>query len=128
MASLDRSTRATDDTVASVLHALLILLAIGMLIAPWVLSGTIPFLVYWGVQLVHPQYLAITAFLTAVLMSSFTGTGIRRHHRRGHDGHGGGCGCAAAGDCRRDHLRCVLVRQNVAVVRLHNSRRGGRRR
>jgi Na+:H+ antiporter, NhaC family len=66
--------RAAGDKVASVLPALLILLSIGMLIALWVLSGTIPFLVYWGVRLVSPQYLVVTAFLSAVLMSSFTGT------------------------------------------------------
>lgn len=65
---------STGAKLASVLPALLILLAIGMLIATWVLSGTIPFLVYWGVRLVNPQYLLLTAFLTTALMSSFTGT------------------------------------------------------
>lgn len=73
-ASWDEVQRAAGAKVAGVLPALLILLAIGMLIALWVLSGTIPFLVYWGVTLVSPQYLAMTAFLAAVLMSSFTGT------------------------------------------------------
>lgn len=66
--------RSTGEKLASVLPALLILLAIGMLIATWVLAGTIPFLVYWGVRLVDPQHLLLTAFLTTALMSSFTGT------------------------------------------------------
>ncbi len=73
-ATWDDIQRAAGEKVAGVLPALLILLAIGMLIALWVLSGTIPFLVYWGVELVNPQYLAITAFLSAASMSSFTGT------------------------------------------------------
>jgi NhaC family Na+:H+ antiporter len=66
--------RATGEKLASVLPALLILLAIGVLIATWVLSGTIPLLVYWGVRLVSPQYLVLTAFLATAVMSSFTGT------------------------------------------------------
>jgi NhaC family Na+:H+ antiporter len=66
--------RSTGEKLASVLPVLLILLAIGMLIATWVLSGTIPYLVYWGVKLVTPKYLLLTAFLSTALMSSFTGT------------------------------------------------------
>ena len=70
----DDIQRSTGEKLASVLPAVLILLAIGMLIATWVLSGTIPYLVYWGVQLVRPQYLVLTAFLATAIMSSFTGT------------------------------------------------------
>jgi NhaC family Na+:H+ antiporter len=66
--------RSTGEKLASVLPAILILLAIGVLIASWVLSGTIPFLVYWGVRLVSPQYLVLTAFLATAMMSLFTGT------------------------------------------------------
>jgi NhaC family Na+:H+ antiporter len=73
-ATFDDIQRVAGEKVAGVLPALLILLSIGMLIALWVMSGTIPFLVYWGVRLVNPQYLVLTAFLASVLMSSFTGT------------------------------------------------------
>jgi len=50
------------------------LAAIGMLIASWVMSGTIPLMVYWGVRLVSPQYLVVTAFVATAIMSLFTGT------------------------------------------------------
>ncbi len=73
-ASWDDIQRATGVKLAAVLPAVLILLAIGMLIATWVVSGTIPFLVYWGVRLVRPEYLALTAFLATAIMSTFTGT------------------------------------------------------
>jgi NhaC family Na+:H+ antiporter len=66
--------RSTGEKLAGVLPALLILLAIGMLIATWVLSGTIPFLVYWGVRLIQPRYLVLTAFLATAVMSTCTGT------------------------------------------------------
>src|SRR5690606_21097078 len=65
---------ATGRRLAAVLPAVLILLAIGALIASWMLSGTIPFLVYWGVRLVRPELLVPTAFLATAVMSLFTGT------------------------------------------------------
>ena len=73
-ATWDDVQRSAGEKIAGVLPALLILLSIGALIALWVMSGTIPFLVYWGVRLVDPQWLVLTAFLATVLMSSFTGT------------------------------------------------------
>jgi NhaC family Na+:H+ antiporter len=72
--SWDDIQRSTGEKLASVLPALLILLAIGMLISTWVLSGTIPYMVYWGVQLVSPRFLVLTAFLATAIMSLFTGT------------------------------------------------------
>jgi len=66
--------RSTGEKIASVLPALLILLSIGLLIAAWVLSGTIPWLVYWGIRLIDPRFLVLTAFLATALMSLFTGT------------------------------------------------------
>jgi NhaC family Na+:H+ antiporter len=73
-ASWDDIQRSAGDKLAAVLPVVLILITIGALIATWMLSGTIPFLVYWGVRLVDPSYLAITAFLGTALMSTFTGT------------------------------------------------------
>ena len=70
----DDIQRVTGEKLAGVLPVILILLAIGMLIGTWVLSGTIPFLVYWGVMLVSPKYIVLTAFLATAMMSSFTGT------------------------------------------------------
>lgn len=65
---------ATGARLDSVLPGLLILLSIGMLIATWILSGTVPFLVYWGLHLVNPQFLLLTAFLATAAMSMVTGT------------------------------------------------------
>ncbi len=70
----DAIQRATGDKLAAVLPAILILLSIGMLIATWVLSGTIPMLVYYGLELVNPSYLLLTAFLATAVMSLSTGT------------------------------------------------------
>lgn len=73
-AGWDEIQRSTGRKLADVLPAILILLAIGVLIAAWMLSGTIPYLVYWGVRLISPRYLVVTAFLATALMSLATGT------------------------------------------------------
>jgi NhaC family Na+:H+ antiporter len=40
-----------------------------MLIGTWMFSGTIPMLVYYGIKLVNPQFMIITAFLVTATMS-----------------------------------------------------------
>ena len=60
---------ATGQKLAGILPALLILLSIGMLIGTWMFSGTIPVLVFYGVQLVNPTYIVLTTFLATALMS-----------------------------------------------------------
>lgn len=70
----DDIQRVMGEKLAGALPALLILLAIGALIGTWVLSGTIPYLVYWGIRLVSPSMIVLTAFLVTAVMSTFTGT------------------------------------------------------
>ncbi len=70
----DDIQQSTADKFAAVVPAILILLAIGMLIGTWVFGGTIPFLVYWGITLVRPELLVLTAFLATAVMSLATGT------------------------------------------------------
>lgn len=70
----DALQRCTGEKVASVLPAILILLGIGLLIGTWILSGTIPLMVYYGLQLIDPTYFVPTAFLATAAMSLVTGT------------------------------------------------------
>ena len=51
-ATWDDVQASAGDKIAAVLPVLLILLAIGLLIGTWVLSGTIPLLVSWGIQII----------------------------------------------------------------------------
>lgn len=60
---------ATGKKVAGALPAIIILLSIGMLIGTWMFSGTIPMLVYYGIKLINPQYMILTAFLATAAMS-----------------------------------------------------------
>ena len=61
--------RSTGEKLASVLPAVLILLSIGMLLGTWMFAGTIPLLVYFGIQFVSPEYMFLTAFLATAVMS-----------------------------------------------------------
>ncbi len=70
----DDVQHSTGQKLASVLPAVLILLSIGMLIGTWVVSGTIPFLVFYGLKIIDPAYLVVTAFLATAAMSICTGT------------------------------------------------------
>jgi NhaC family Na+:H+ antiporter len=64
----------TGKKIADALPAILILLAIGILVGSWMFSGTIPFLVYWGIEFVSPRFIVLTAFLGTAAMSSASGT------------------------------------------------------
>lgn len=54
--------------------AVLILFAIGIIIGSWIVSGTIPMLVYYGIKLIHPNYIYLLAFIIPVIFSTLTGT------------------------------------------------------
>ena len=44
------------DTITMSLHAILILLMVGALIGSWILAGTVPSMIYYGVELISPNY------------------------------------------------------------------------
>lgn len=54
--------------------AFMILFCIGLVIASWIICGTVPMLVYWGLRIVDPAYLYILAFVAPVIFSLLTGT------------------------------------------------------
>ena len=53
---------------------ILILFAIGIIIGTWIISGTIPMLIYYGVQSINPSYIYVLAFLIPIIFSTLTGT------------------------------------------------------
>jgi NhaC family Na+:H+ antiporter len=62
---------AGQGAMASVTSALFILLAVGALIGTWNLSGTIPTLVYYGIQVLSPGwYYAASAIICAIVALS----------------------------------------------------------
>jgi NhaC family Na+:H+ antiporter len=60
--------------VARATGAILILLTVGPLIAIWMLSGTIPYLITLGLKLLNPKTYLAAAFVISAISSTFTGT------------------------------------------------------
>jgi len=52
----------------------LILFAIGVLIGSWIVSGTIPMLIYHGISVVNADWIYIFSFLICIIFSLLTGT------------------------------------------------------
>ncbi len=68
------------DSIKSAVEALLIILCVGMLIGTWVWAGTMPAMVYYGLDLIAPQvFLFVGAILCAIVGvatgSSWTASG-----------------------------------------------------
>ena len=69
--SWDDVQRAGQGALSSITSAMFILLAVGALIGVWNLSGTIPTLVYYGIEVLSPTwYYAATALICGAIAMS----------------------------------------------------------
>ncbi|MFL4475881.1 Na+/H+ antiporter NhaC family protein [Paeniglutamicibacter sp. MACA_103] len=62
------------DSIRKVVELLFILLAVGMLISSWAMSGTIPTIIKIGLETIHPSWFFVTAMLLCSVTSLVTGT------------------------------------------------------
>lgn len=60
--------------VAAGIVPMLILSLVGMLIGVWMLSGTVPTLLYYGFQLISPEWFAVSALTITLIVSTFSGS------------------------------------------------------
>lgn len=65
---------AITKNVASVSSALIILLLIGALSGAWMLSGVVPTLIYYGLQIIHPDIFLASTCVICALVSLMTGS------------------------------------------------------
>ncbi len=61
-------------TMGGVSITILILLAVGMLAGSWMISGIVPTLVYYGVQLLSPQFFLVCACVICAIVSLLSGS------------------------------------------------------
>lgn len=66
--------RAIVDGVALAIPAIFILFAVGALIGSWILSGTVPTLIYYGLQLLDPSWFYLAACLISSLVAITIGS------------------------------------------------------
>lgn len=70
----DELQKGIIDKISSALPATLILWSVGLLIGSWMFSGTVPMLIYYGVDIINPRFLYVSAFLISAVLSTVTGT------------------------------------------------------
>ena len=63
-----------EKTVGGVAIMILILLTVGMLSGSWMISGVVPTLIYYGVQLLSPQFFLVCACVICALVSLLSGS------------------------------------------------------
>lgn len=56
------------------MEAVLILMCIGMMVGTWILSGTVPTLIYYGLSVISPQLFLPIAFLATLLVGIVLGS------------------------------------------------------
>lgn len=62
------------EKLSMAMPAILILWVVGLLIGSWMFSGAIPMMIYYGVNIINPKFLLVTAFLITAFFSTVTGT------------------------------------------------------
>ena len=62
------------NTLGEVSITLLILLCVGMLSGSWMVSGIVPTLIYYGVQVMSPQFFLVSACVICALVSVLSGS------------------------------------------------------
>lgn len=60
--------------LSKTMPAIFILIIVGFLIGTWMIGGTIPMMVYYGLKIINPSFLIVTAFLVTAIVSICTGT------------------------------------------------------
>ncbi len=61
-------------TIGDVSITLLILLSVGMLAGSWMISGVVPTLIYYGVQILSPSFFLVSACVICALVSLLSGS------------------------------------------------------
>ena len=72
--SYEEMMNAVADNLKSTSSALLILLMVGALSGTWLLSGIIPSMIYYGIQLLNPSIFLLVSVLVCALISVATGS------------------------------------------------------
>ena len=65
---------AITNNITGVSTALIILLIIGALSGAWMISGVVPTLIYYGVQIIHPSFFLTSTCIICALVSVMTGS------------------------------------------------------
>ena len=65
---------AIIDNIRASASAILILLLIGAIAGTWMISGVVPTLIYYGLQILHPSFFLVASCLICAIVSLMTGS------------------------------------------------------
>lgn len=65
---------AITNNIAGIATATIILLIIGALSGSWMISGVVPTLIYYGMQIIHPDFFLTSTCIICALVSVMTGS------------------------------------------------------
>ena len=66
--------KAITNNISGVATALIILFIIGALSGAWMVSGVVPTLIYYGIQIIHPSFFLVSTCLICCIVSVMTGS------------------------------------------------------
>lgn len=66
--------KAITNNISGIGTALIILLIIGALSGAWMVSGVVPTLIYYGIQIIHPNFFLVSTCLICCIVSVMTGS------------------------------------------------------
>jgi NhaC family Na+:H+ antiporter len=72
--SWERIEKTIITSIAGVAPAILILLIIGALAGSWMISGIVPTLIYYGIQIIHPDFYLVSTCIICAAVSVMTGS------------------------------------------------------
>ena len=72
--SWDQVETAMKDGIYRALQAVMILIIVGILIAVWIIGGTVPAMIYYGLKILSPSIFLIAACIICSITSLATGT------------------------------------------------------
>lgn len=62
------------DTIKMSMGAILILMVIGMVIGTWIISGVVPTMIYYGLQILSPGFFLVASTILCAIVSLSTGS------------------------------------------------------
>lgn len=62
------------EKISASLPSIFVMICVGAMISSWMISGTIPMLIYYGIKIINPQWLFVTGFIVCAVISTVTGT------------------------------------------------------
>lgn len=62
------------EKLDTAMPALLVLISIGILIGTWMIAGTIPMMIYFGLGLISAKFIVLISFVISAIVSVITGT------------------------------------------------------